>query len=162
MPVATVRTTVAVPLALPGVEVGDGFDAGVVVVVVGMRFAAAGGEVPTADVGVDVVDGVGGVVRLDPVAELAPRLPLVEPEHPATVTSASDSSAAAAAPAPRLIAHLQCVAVTRRYASSLWSTPGAVRPRASRQTLGRCMLVWMPFAVSWCRTSRTLHGEPRR
>src|SRR6476661_7020219 len=109
MPVATVRTTVAVPLSLPGVELGDGLDAGAGVVVVGVvvgvvagrRCVAAGAGVPTADA--DVV----GVVRLDAEVELAPTFPLVEAEHPATVTSPSDSNAAAADPACRPIEHLR-------------------------------------------------------
>ncbi len=123
MPVARVRTTVAVPLARPGVDVGDGLDAGVEVVVEGMRFVAAGAEVPRADAvgGVVGLLGLVGAVRLEPAAELASTLPLVEAEHPATVTSPSDSSAAAAVPAPRPIAHLQRAAVGRRYAASLWS-----------------------------------------
>ena len=117
MPVATVRTTVAVPLALPGVELGDLLEAaaGVVVVgvVAGMRRVAAGAEVPTDDA--DVVE----VVRFAPVAELTPTPPLVEAEHPATVTSPSDSTAAAADPACRPIEHLR---VCRR-APTLRSLP---------------------------------------
>jgi hypothetical protein len=147
MPVATVRTTVAIPLALPGVELGDRLEAaaGVVVgVVAGRRCVGAGAEVPTDDA--DVV----GVVRFAPVAEPAPTPPLVETEHPATVTSPSDSNAAAADPACRPIEHLR---VCRR-APTLRSLPvervgpkrrgggPGLRPKASRATRDRCMLVW--------------------
>ena len=103
-------------------------------VVAGIRFAAAAAEVSTPDADADVDGGDVGVVRLDPVPELASMLPPVEVEHPATVTS--DSSAAAAVPAPRLIAHLQCVAVGRRYAASLWSWFGTVAPVRTRRGEG--------------------------
>ena len=122
-------------------------------------------EVPTPDAdGRRRRTGIVGAVRLEPVAELASMLPLVEAEHPATVTSPSDSSAAAAVPAPRPIAHLQRAAVGRRYAASLWTRH---RPHQARRRLlvrpapGACWC-WMPFAVPWCRTSRTLRGGPRR